>query len=58
MLARRDKLKELLLRELRGAVSAKIEGGADAEEVTADLTERLRGMRQMQQESVTKRSSA
>jgi hypothetical protein len=40
-----DRLTELLRRELRNARSAALAGGADADEVTADLTERVRRLR-------------
>jgi hypothetical protein len=40
-------LERLLHKELRAAYSATIDGGADPEEVTADLTERLRRVRAM-----------
>jgi len=40
-----DPVKKLLHRELRAAYSAKVERGADPDEVTADLTERIRRVR-------------
>jgi hypothetical protein len=51
-----DRLQALLLRELRGATSARIEDGADPEEVTADLTERLRCLRRTHLELPTRPS--
>lgn len=48
-----DRVQELLLRELRGAVNAKIDRGADPNDVTADLTERLHRVRQMLLNQVT-----
>jgi hypothetical protein len=40
-------LQDLLLRELRAAVSARMKGGADPGEMTADLDRRLRSLREM-----------
>jgi hypothetical protein len=47
MLEHPDRLKDILLRQLRGAVGTRIAGGTDPDEVTADLTERLRRLRRM-----------
>jgi hypothetical protein len=43
-------LQDLLLRKLREAVSAKLESGADPDEVTADLNRRLHRLRQMRRD--------
>lgn len=51
MLGQCDRLRELLLRELRGAVAAKVDSGADPDEVTADLVERIRSVRQLRRPS-------
>ncbi|TDB94257.1 hypothetical protein E1091_11180 [Micromonospora fluostatini] len=41
---------ELLLQELRGAVSARISVGADPDEMSAELARRLRRIRRMQED--------
>jgi hypothetical protein len=46
-----ERLCKLFLDELRSAVSARIEAGADPGEVSADLGRRLRRLRSMQQET-------
>lgn len=38
---------EMLLHELRGAVAARLEEGADPDAVTVDLTDRIRRVRAM-----------
>jgi hypothetical protein len=45
-----DRLAELLHQELRSAGSAAMDSGATAEEVTADLTERLHRLRRLNKE--------
>jgi hypothetical protein len=49
MLEYRHSLKEVILRELRGATAVKLASGVDVEAVTADLTERLQRLRQMRE---------
>lgn len=46
-----EQLRSLLRQELRRAVTARIEGGADSGEVSADLEQRLQQLRRMQRES-------
>lgn len=52
-----ERLRNLFLNELRSAVSARIEAGADPGEVSADLGRRLRRLRSMQQETVLHHSA-
>ncbi|MEV6931220.1 hypothetical protein AB0M46_42945 [Dactylosporangium sp. NPDC051485] len=42
-----DRLAELLRRELRSARTEALDDGADPDEVTADLTERIRRLRRL-----------
>ncbi|GAA3294961.1 hypothetical protein Dvina_41280 [Dactylosporangium vinaceum] len=42
-----DRLARLLHRELRTARSDALEGGADPDEITADLTERIQRLRSL-----------
>ncbi|MFI5911031.1 hypothetical protein [Dactylosporangium sp. NPDC051541] len=54
-----DRLAKLLHRELRTARSDAIEGGADPDEITADLTERIQRLRELNNAKVeTDRGSA
>jgi hypothetical protein len=43
-----DDLRDLLVRELRAAVNARLAGGADPAEVLADLARRLEAQRVIQ----------
>ncbi|MBO4141729.1 hypothetical protein J5U46_16355 [Micromonospora tulbaghiae] len=45
-----ERLKELLLTELRRAVDVRIEGSDDPDEITAELVGRLRRIKAMQRQ--------
>lgn len=45
-----EKLRELLLKELRDAVAARMPDGTDPHEMTAELARRLRRIRRMQED--------
>ncbi|MDG4762873.1 hypothetical protein O7632_01895 [Solwaraspora sp. WMMD406] len=55
---RADDIKGLLVRELRGAVTEAVSGGADPGAVHADLVRRLRRIRHMQRYERTRRTPA
>jgi hypothetical protein len=46
-----DDLHDLLLRELRAAVRARLAGGADPQDVLADLNQRLEALREMKRQA-------
>lgn len=47
----RERLTDMFLQELHDAVSARIEAGADPDELSAELQRRLRRLRSMQHEA-------
>ena len=53
----RQALQGLLLRELRAAVAARNESGADPRQLTAYLEQRLRRIRQLQRDTPVHRSA-
>jgi|tagenome__1003787_1003787.scaffolds.fasta_scaffold20532900_3 hypothetical protein len=47
-----DDLHDLLLRELRAAVDARLAAGADPRDVLADLDRRLEALREMKRRTI------
>lgn len=50
-----DDIHDLLVRELRAAVQARISAGADPRDVLADLDQRLEALREMRRRTALRR---